>query len=70
MNNSMIRRNHTGHRVGQHHQRAKLTDDQVKEIRAMHMPYVRGRGYKALALKFGAAESTIRDICTYRTRPL
>ena len=70
MHRPMIRRNHTGHRVGEHHQRAKLTDAQVAEIRSLHMPYVLGRGYKALATKFGAAESTIRDICTYRTRPL
>jgi len=46
--------------------RIKLTDDQVREIRTMHLAYVRGYGY--LANKFKCAESTVRDIVTYRTR--
>ena len=56
------------HRYGQNHHRAKLSDEQVREIRAQHLAWVRGRGYKTLALKYGVSESTIRDICTYRTR--
>jgi len=32
----------------------------------MHLAYVRGYGY--LANKFKCAESTVRDIVTYRTR--
>ena len=63
-----IRRNHTGHRMGEHHQRAKLTDAQVAEIRAKYRPY--RRGYRQLAREYGCGESTIRDICQYRTRPL
>lgn len=65
----MIRRNHTGHRVGQTHPKAKLTDQQIAEIRTLHRPYIRGLGYRALAKRYGVGESTIRDICTYRTRP-
>lgn len=65
MNN--IRRNHTGHRCGECHQHAKLSDAQVAEIRRKHTPYV--CGYRKLAKEYGCGQSTIRDICTYRTRP-
>lgn len=47
---------------------AKLTDDQVRQMRAEHWPYARGKGYFSLAQKFRCCESTARDICTYRTR--
>jgi len=67
MRKNYTRRNHTGHRMGEHHHRAKLTDSQVAEIRRKHMPYV--YGYGRLAKEYGCGESTIRDICTYRTRP-
>lgn len=50
------------------HHRAKLTDDQVRQIRIDHMAYITGRGYPALAKRYGVGISTIRDICTYRTR--
>jgi len=46
--------------------RIKLTDEQVIEIRALHLAYVRGYGY--LANKFQCGVSTVRDIVTYRTR--
>lgn len=46
--------------------RKLLTDDQVRQIRALHVPYV--RGYETLAKQFGVGVSTIRDVCTYRTR--
>ena len=48
------------------HHRAKLSDDQVREIRKMHLAYV--RGYETLAKKYNCGISTVRDICTYRTR--
>ena len=48
------------------HHRAKLTKEQVKAIRADYKPWV--FGYASLAKKYGAGISTIRDICTYRTR--
>ena len=63
-----IRRNHTGHRVGEDHQHAALTDEQVRAIRAKHKTRKHGFGYGALAKEFGCGESTVRDICTYRTR--
>lgn len=62
----MITRLHTGHRAGQSHPRAKLTDEQVKAIRKAYKPYV--VGYEMLARQFGCGVSTVRDICTYRTR--
>jgi hypothetical protein len=49
----------------QHH-RAKLTADQVRQMRAAHVP---GKvGYETLAARFGCGVSIARDICTYRTR--
>jgi predicted DNA binding protein len=48
------------------HHRAKLTPDQVRQIRAAYKPGV--FGYVRLSRLFGVAESTIRDILTYRTR--
>ena len=63
-----IARNQKNYRVGEDHQRAKLTDEQVRAIRAKHKPNKRGFGYVALAKESGCGVSTIRDICTYRTR--
>ena len=48
------------------HHRAKLTEDQVRAMRADYHPYV--RGYEWLAREYGCGISTARDICTYRTR--
>lgn len=48
--------------------RRVLTDAQVREIRASHMAYIKGRGYGAIAKRYGVGESTIRDIITMRTR--
>jgi transposase len=47
--------------------RKVLTDQQVREIRALHMPNVRGRGYRALAQRYGVGESTIRDAIKFWT---
>lgn len=63
----MTRRAPTGHRVGQDHHRAKLSDAEVAAMRAEYLPYVRGYGY--LGRKYGCSPWTARDICTYRTRP-
>lgn len=60
-----IARNHTGHRIGEGHQKARLTDAQVAEMRSLHGP---GFGYGRLAARFGCGVRTARDICTYRTR--
>lgn len=47
--------------------RRVLTDAQVREIRTLYQPGVRGFGYLALARKYKVGESTIRDILTCRT---
>lgn len=41
---------------------AKLTSEQVKEIRATYKPNTRGLGPKSLAKKFGVSDATIRRI--------
>ena len=48
--------------------RRVLTDAQVREIRKSHLAYIPGRGYGAIAKKYGVGESTIRDIIKYYTR--
>ena len=62
---TLLARNHTGHRVSQHHPRAKLSDAEVKEMRTHHAA---GIGYARLAKHYRCGISTARDICTYRTR--
>jgi hypothetical protein len=48
------------------HHKAKLTDAQVKAMRAEYLAYIRGYGY--LAKKYGCGESTARDIVNFYTR--
>lgn len=57
-----------GYRIGEAHQKAKLSDAQVKAMRAEYEPGKRGKGYLSLARKYGCGESTARDICTNATR--
>jgi len=59
-----MKRNHTGHRVGECHQKAKLTDEQVRQLRQDHKTL----GYRKLAKKYGIGQSTARDIANYWTR--
>lgn len=61
-----ITRNHTRHRCGACHQKAKLTTEQVNEIRALYA--TDGYSYEALAIVFGCGVSTVRDIVQLRTR--
>lgn len=61
-----ITRNQTGHRCGASHQRAKLSTEQVAQMRA---EYQTGRmSYARLAILYGCGTSTVRDIVLYRTR--
>lgn len=60
----------TNHR-GEKHHRAKLSDSQVLEIRAIYADWkAKGsrKGYGTLAHIFGVCESTVRDIVVYATR--
>jgi len=58
--------NDQGLRIGEDHQRAKLTDAQVELMRDMHEN--QGVGYKRLARIFGVSPSHVRHICQYRKR--
>lgn len=62
----LINRNLGGWRIGVSHHRAKLTDQQVREMRYQREAYNRSYGW--LAKKFGCGQSTVRDIVKYRTR--
>lgn len=63
-----MKRTLQGYRVGEDHQKAKLTDAQVLAMRADYVPGRLG-GYRKLAEKYGCGESTARDIVKNRTRP-
>ncbi|WP_250533965.1 hypothetical protein [Caballeronia sp. AZ10_KS36] len=57
--------NEKGIRVGQYHQRAKLTDLDVEQVRELR---VSGLSYRAIAEKFEIGIRTVRDIVSYRKR--
>ncbi len=57
--------NGRGLRVGEDHQNAKLTNDEVELIRTMHGD---GMSYKALAKKFEVSKSLIALICRFERR--
>ena len=61
-----MKRNHTGHRVGEWHQKAKISDALVRQLRSEYLAYV--RGYKRLGQKYGVPWCTVADIVNYRTR--
>jgi Mor family transcriptional regulator len=52
--------------VGEDHQKAKLTNEQVEQMRAEHE--TKGSSYGQLAKAFKCGVSTARDIVQYRTR--
>ncbi len=58
-------RTKTGYQTGEQHHQSKLTDDLVRAMRAMHLPYVRGYGH--VGKHFHVPVSTVKDVCTYRT---
>lgn len=59
-------------RIGEGHQRARLTDAQVDQIRDAYEQGLEGEGprvgYKTLAKRFGVSKRTVRDIVHYRKR--
>ncbi|OAE72592.1 hypothetical protein A7J71_11270 [Achromobacter insolitus] len=58
--------NEKGIRVGEDHQRAKLTDHDVELMRQLHEED--GIGYKRLARMFDVSREQARDICRYKAR--
>lgn len=57
--------NEKGLRVGQDHQRAKLTDHDVELIRRLHED---GLSYREIATKFDVSRMQVWRICNYRRR--
>jgi len=62
---STIRRNHTGHRVGEGHHRARYSDAVVHRARDLHN---QGVGYRAIGKQLGIPFRTVADWCRYDTR--
>ena len=62
---AFVSRGWTGHRIGESHPRARLSNDDVRLVRALHDE---GLGYGRIAEKFEASRSAIQKICTGRTR--
>lgn len=58
--------NEKGLRVGEDHQRAKLTNAEVERMRKLHEE--EGFGYRRLARMFEVGKTTVRNICGYRVR--
>jgi DNA invertase Pin-like site-specific DNA recombinase len=61
----MIGVNERGLRVGQDHQRAKLSDAAVEMIRRLHED---GMGYDTIAVKFEVSKQVVAKICRYEIR--
>lgn len=62
----MVAVNERGYRIGDSHQRAKLTDEQVEQIRELFEDGF--HSYRRLAKMFTVNRGTIRDIVTFRRR--
>lgn len=58
--------NDAGLRVGEDHQRAKLTDEEVDRMRTMHEK--EHIGYRRLARMFELSTRTVAKICRYEMR--
>ena len=58
--------NEDGRRIGQGHQHATISDEQVRIIRNMHE--FGGIGYGTLAKHFEVSKSCIQHICNYSRR--
>lgn len=58
--------NEKGLRVGESHQRAKLTNAEVDRMRKLHEE--EGFGYRRLARMFEVGRTTVCQICRYEVR--
>jgi hypothetical protein len=59
------RRNHTGHRIGPWHGRAKWPTETVERARSLRE---RGKVYKAIGAELGVPWRTVADWCRRDTR--
>lgn len=64
-----VTRNLRGWPLGEAHGRSVLTEEKVRAMRAEHAPGVRGKGIKAMSVKYGCAMATARDVLSYKTWP-
>lgn len=64
----LIAVNERGCRIGQDHHRARLSDDQVDEIRELYEYDPDTWSTRRLAKRFGVTRSLIYRIVTYRVR--
>lgn len=62
----MIAINESGKRIGEDHQHAVLTNEQVDRIRDLHEDH--NLTYTQLSEMYGVGKSTIAGICQYRRR--
>lgn len=62
----MVGVNEKGLRIGESHQRAKLTDDEIDLMRVLHEED--GYGYRKLAQMFNIGRTQARRICIYQQR--
>ncbi len=62
----LIAINELGKRIGEDHQHAKLTNEQVDRIRDLHEYH--GLKYSQLAEMYGVSKSMIAGVCQYRRR--
>lgn len=58
--------NEKGLRIGEDHQRARLTNHEVDLIRQLHEDLINPLGYRVLSKMFEVNKTTIRRICNYQ----
>ncbi len=58
--------NESGLRIGEDHQRAKLTEHEVELMRKLHED--EAMGYSRLTKVFDVSRTTVRRICNYQMR--
>lgn len=66
MTKHVIGTNSKGYLVGEYHHRARLSDDQVEQLRSTREE--KGTSYAELAKMFGISKSSVRDLVTYQRR--
>ena len=64
----LIGYNERGRRIGQFHERAKLTDADVETIRALREADPAFWSFSKLALKFDVTKRHIKRLCDYEDR--
>lgn len=65
MSRRIVAINELGIRIGEDHQRAKLTDAEVDLMRQLNEE---GMSYSVLAEKFEVGKTTVAEICRYEKR--